>query len=108
MGHKGMNVGDPAQIDFLRTFWSAGRSREEGVTSEDVDPDELRVGELIEREHTTDPDIARKIALDHLAEYPNYYSGLVWLELLLETRTLGEAKDLVRKHTGMVSPTFGG
>jgi len=102
-----MNVGDPAQLDFLRTFWSAGRSREKGVTVEDVDPDELRVGEQIEMEHTTDREIARKIALDHLAEYPNYYSGLAWLELLFETHSLGEAMDLVHEETGLAYPVLG-
>jgi hypothetical protein len=38
-------------------------------------------GYAIEREHTTDVDIAKEIALDHLYEDPNYYSKLSKIEI---------------------------
>jgi hypothetical protein len=39
-----------------------------------VDTTELPIGIAIEKEHTSDPVVAEKIALDHLKENPNYYS----------------------------------
>lgn len=46
------------------------------VSVADVDPDELLIGTEHELEHTDDPDEAERIALDHLAEDPRYYSRL--------------------------------
>jgi hypothetical protein len=37
---------------------------------------ELAKGIKVEMEHTSDPEVAKKIAMDHLAENPNYYSDL--------------------------------
>lgn len=41
---------------------------------------ELSKGIKIEREHTDDRALAREIALDHLNEYPDYYSRLKKVE----------------------------
>ena len=41
-----------------------------------VDPKELEMGIAVEAEHTSDSGIAEKIARDHLAEDPKYYSKL--------------------------------
>ena len=41
-----------------------------------VHPGELRMGIRVEMEHTDDVDKAKKIALDHLAENPYYYTAL--------------------------------
>ena len=41
-----------------------------------VDPVQLSKGTRVEMEHTDDPKKAQKIALDHLAEDPAYYSKL--------------------------------
>lgn len=38
-----------------------------------VDKEQLAKGIKIEMEHTNDIDLATEIALDHLAEDPNYY-----------------------------------
>lgn len=46
------------------------------LTDKDVDPKELKMGIKVELEHTKDPNIAKEIALDHLAEDPKYYSKL--------------------------------
>lgn len=46
------------------------------LTASDVDADELAMGLTIEGEHTEDPEIAMEIALDHLAEDPQYYSKM--------------------------------
>lgn len=60
---------------------SAGSiSEKENFTEKDADPQELKMGIEIEKEHTKDEDKARKIALDHLAEIPDYYSRLKKME----------------------------
>jgi hypothetical protein len=41
-----------------------------------IHPGELRMGIRVEMEHTDDMDKAKKIALDHLAENPFYYTAL--------------------------------
>jgi hypothetical protein len=41
-----------------------------------INPSELRMGIRVELEHTDDLDKAKKIALDHLAENPYYYTAL--------------------------------
>lgn len=46
----------------------------------DFDPDQLKMGIEIEREHTTDPEIAKEIAIDHLSEDPHYYTHLKQME----------------------------
>lgn len=45
---------------------------------------ELKKGMAIEKEHTSDPDIAREIALDHIKESPEYYHELEEMEDELE------------------------
>lgn len=42
----------------------------------DFDPEELRMGIEVEKEHTKDPALAKEIAKDHLAEIPDYYTKL--------------------------------
>lgn len=41
---------------------------------------QLEKGIKVEREHTTDSDVAREIALDHIAELPDYYDRLAQME----------------------------
>ena len=47
---------------------------------EDVDSKELQMGIETEMEHTNDKAEAKKIALQHLAEDPHYYSKLKKIE----------------------------
>lgn len=47
---------------------------------ESVDSNELAMGIEMEKEHTDDEAIAKKIALDHLAEIPDYYTRLKKME----------------------------
>ncbi len=72
--------------DLNKNFMQSGESKKEGVGSGDVDPKELAMGIKVEKEHTnkdgtkvTDA-IARKISLDHLAEYKDYYTRLKKME----------------------------
>lgn len=57
----------------------------EGGIGDETDPDELdqeelAMGEKVELEHTTDPAIAKEIATDHLTEDPKYYTHLKEME----------------------------
>jgi len=49
------------------------------VSIEDI-TDEFKKGYKVEREHTTDSDIAKEIAMDHLFEDPKYYTKLSSVE----------------------------
>ena len=51
-------------------------SDKEGTIMENIDADELKKGIDVEREHTDDEALAKKIAMDHLAEDPRYYTKL--------------------------------
>jgi hypothetical protein len=54
----------------------------------EVDQDQLAVGDEVEMEHTDDPEIADEIALDHLAEIPDYYTKLVAAGLVDELEAI--------------------
>lgn len=57
-----------------------GKAEEKGITKKDVDPKELEKGLKVEKEHIDDKDTDEEIALDHLAEIPDYYSKLKEME----------------------------
>jgi len=71
-----------AQSTVLRdpAFWEKGRANEKGITEKDVNLDELVMGIEVEKEHTSSPEMAKRIALDHLAELPDYYTRLRKME----------------------------
>lgn len=65
--------------------------RDEGWSNEKpapkrIDPQELAMGIKVEREHTKDPRVARKISLDHLSEFAHYYTGLARMERELKAK----------------------
>jgi len=62
----------------LEELSKIGKHRD--VPNDKFDPEQLKIGVKIEREHTEDPDIALQIAKDHLAEIPDYYTRLVAME----------------------------
>lgn len=62
-----------------------GKAGKKGLKPEDVDQKQLEIGTKIELEHTPDKDVARHIALDHLAEFGNYYDALIKMEKELES-----------------------
>ena len=69
---------DPSELEtlvysILSDIISGGIS---GGKDLPVDPKELEMGVKTEAEHTSDTAIAEKIARDHLAEDPKYYSKL--------------------------------
>lgn len=74
-----------AVMYFLATKFAnlatGGKSRGE---KDEVDPDQLQMGIQVELEHTKDKDVSEKIARDHLAEFPTYYTALKEMENKLE------------------------
>lgn len=68
-------VYNESRIDYL----PGGKGDEMKI--KDVDPKELKRGIEVEYEHTHDYELAREIALDHLAEDPNYYKRLAKIEV---------------------------
>ncbi|MDD5650239.1 MAG: hypothetical protein PHF86_07485 [Candidatus Nanoarchaeia archaeon] len=68
-------------------FLTGGKANELSVSEEDVDSKELAKGVKVELEHTSDKDVAKRIALDHLAESKGvpYYSLLADMEKKFES-----------------------
>ena len=55
---------------------------------------QLKTGAKIELEHTKDKSLAKKIAKDHLDEFPDYYTHLVEMEkFLAQTRKVKKEVD---------------
>lgn len=57
-----------------------GVADKKGLNPWEVDSNELLMGIEVEMEHTDDPAIALDIAMDHLAELPDYYTRLAKME----------------------------
>jgi len=82
---KGLNVHEVEAATYkLATifvkFWMSGRAKEKGFKESQADPKELAMGIKVEMEHTTCPKTSKRIALDHLAELPDYYTRLAKME----------------------------
>lgn len=58
-----------------------------------MDKEELKVGALVELEHTDDKREAVKIAMDHLKEDPEYYKKLYHAGLIDEPKALAAARE---------------
>jgi hypothetical protein len=75
--------------ELLGSFFAFGMSIEKGMTVEKANKEQLKMGIKVEMEHTNDPIIAEKIALDHLAEGKSsnfrYYDYLKEMEEKLES-----------------------
>lgn len=77
------------------SFLKGGRFNSMDIDEDDVDPDELEMGIEVELEHTPDEEVAKRIALDHLAEMPDYYTKLKEME------EAGKGKKTARKRLGV-------
>jgi len=63
----------------------------------DFDPKQLKVGIEVEMEHVDSRDAAREIAMDHLAEDPNYYKKLYKADILDEPKAKALEKKYLKK-----------
>lgn len=71
--------------ELLQNLLQVGRHKD--IPDEEFDAEELNMGIEVEREHTDDPELAKEIAKDHLAELPNYYTRLKKMESEGKTKT---------------------
>jgi len=55
-------------------FLTEGRANDDGISEDDVDAEELKMGIEVEKEHTTNKETAKRISLDHLCEISDLYS----------------------------------
>lgn len=91
----GILTAEIVKEDFTRKFDGIPGGRSEDMTFTDVVKkhaplfpeesfddvlNEWEMGENIEKEHSPDKDIAKEIALDHLAESDQYYTDLAEME----------------------------
>lgn len=60
------------------------------VSKRDLFNRQIKMGTKVEMEHTKNPVVARKIAMDHLAEDPRYYDKL----RIMESHSLEELKKV--------------
>ena len=63
----------------VNTLTVAEIVKKHDVSTEQIEQ-QLAKGTKVELEHTTNRSAAREIALDHLAEYPDYYDRLEMVE----------------------------
>ena len=63
-----------------------------------IHPGELRMGIRVEMEHTDDIETAKKIALDHIAENPYYYTALKLSGIENPTKPKEKAKKEVKSR----------
>ena len=70
----------------LVEFLNEGKAEEKGLRPGDTDTKELNIGKQIEKEHTSDEGIRSRIAADHLAEDPEYYTKPEHLDFEAEAK----------------------
>lgn len=80
---------------------------EQAVAGQEPDPEELKVGIEVEKEHTSDPVQAEKIARDHLAEDPKYYTKITQSGMVDEPAAKKAAKGLDTSANGEQKPEDG-
>lgn len=62
----------------LKDFTQHGKWVEEDKPK--VDPKQLAMGIKVELEHTNNPEMAKRIAKDHISEFSDYYTRLEAME----------------------------
>lgn len=63
--------------EILYDIFHGGKSKGQ---DNGYDPEQIKMGMEVEKEHTSIPALARKISYDHLSEIPNYYTLLDKME----------------------------
>jgi hypothetical protein len=62
-----------------------------------VNHQQLLIGTAVEKEHSTNKSVAMRIALDHLAEHPDYYTKLMEAGLVDEPEAIQLYKNFYKK-----------
>lgn len=82
-------------------------AKKHGVSLEHIEK-QVEKGIKVEQEHTSNLDVAREIALDHLGEDPNYYFKLKKMEEAVDPTKLGYnkyANKFVKRHANLFPAT---
>ena len=94
--------GEEAAYALLSDILAQGKRSKE--PSKQLKGNEIDMGMGVEKEHTSNPMIAKRIAEDHLTEIPDYYTRLKKMEeealgkeASLSLRALKHKKDLKKK-----------
>ncbi len=77
----------------------------DNMTPELFDQEQLAIGTMLELEHTDDPELAREIAMDHLAEDPDYYKDET-KNKSLEKEQLSESKEELDPSESVLNNTI--
>ena len=95
-------IQDAGKGDYdLGALMKDGLAAKAGLKPEDFDPKQLEMGIRVEtEEHSANRDVAQKIAMDHLAEYNDYYTALDEMEKKLES----EGKARKEKAASSATP----
>jgi len=62
------------------------KGRSSGKDPSSFSEESIQKGIKIELEHTSDRELAQEIAMDHLAEFPDYYEELAKMETKLKKK----------------------
>jgi len=73
-------------MNWYKTSQVLSGGKSEGKSPEDYPQSALQKGIQVEMEHTDDPEIAERIAMDHLEESIEYYDYLEEMEKKLEKK----------------------
>lgn len=89
---KGWNKHETEDMiyEIATSFLAAGRSKK---TTKEPDAHQLAMGIKVEMEHTTDKEVAEKIARDHLAEFPDYYTRLDKMERVAKKSSMKKSQQ---------------
>jgi hypothetical protein len=73
----------------------------------DFSKDQIRKGTKVEMEHVNDRSLAEEIAMDHLAEFPDYYDRLAKMEAQAEKAKEASYQDKLPWYTSALGGTTG-
>lgn len=65
------------KVDYTKWKEHLHGGKSDGHKPDEYDPNELSVGQKVQKEHTNDSDTATQISMDHEQENPTYYDELV-------------------------------
>ena len=102
---KKLEQGGFKSFDFIGSFKAlneAAKQKIKGGKGSKLTPDQVNYYEFTkgwkhELEHTDDIDTAKKIALDHLAEDPNYYTRLDMIEYQAKKKNRTDLPKEIKK-----------
>lgn len=95
---------DKSMDDWENTA-KQGRFIASGKKESDFDAAQLAMGIEVEKEHTESPEVAKRIALDHLAELSDYYTRLAAMEAGAENKEDEDEEESDDKEK-QVEPSF--